>query len=714
MMKMPVNFIKTVLLLVTATILVAGWFWWSRDLTADSPLNFSGFSQSLSTDPALYTYHARNRVLFEQADPLGDSRWILFEKSFAGMLATFWFELTSVSISHGRQVGIGLSFGAFILILAGLWRKHRPWVITAVALALVGNVMLTVYGSYPFLEISLLFFSGLVFFLYSWWGDRIWGLALIGAAIAAATFTGKIFGVLLLPAVIACEMLIAPSGTRLKRSGVTAAAFVIVSILLVAILYGSRLPDAFGFLREQTYESKGLPAGLSSPWSFVAHLVKFGFTSDLYFECLDLLWFFFSGSILLMVGLWNNPGLMRQLPRTTVFALCWMLMIWIGLSPLSYAPPRYALTFIPAVVIFCFTLLDAMHQQKEKWPVGFGWWQATGVGLAVWIVALQLALRWYFKPGGGADFAPYVVATFPIGAAFVFIARFVFARVKVNLTRPTLVTIMVISVLGSAASNVYGFSDLGLNKRQYHIISANRDLEFLLGPGAVISGPYAAAFTQENTIKSHPHFFGETWSDSSLLVSLPITHLALDKSNFERAVKQSQSLKSARPVTTYLIGAHEVSVFDISQVYENSQANSYKKSAYEQAVLFYENFRFDSAMLTLAHDPSLIQNSRSAALLYARSMFKANMIREAAHNYQVLHSLYPTDFQITLEAASTLHQISELSHDSTLSDRAMELYQSAVEINPWATERVQTLIFESTKYFETLRAGNKSGATPQK
>jgi hypothetical protein len=699
---------------VTAAILIAGWFWWSRDLTADPPINFSGISQALSTDPALYTYHARNRILFGQADPLGDPRWILFEKSFAGMLATYWFELTSVSIAHGRQVGIGLSFAAFILILAGLWRKHRPWVMAAVALTLVANVILTVYGSYPFLEISLLFFSGLVFFFYSWWGDRWWGLALVGATIAAATFTGKIFGVLLLPAVIACEILTAPSGTRLKRGGVVVGAFVVVSILLVAILYGSRLTDAIGFLREQTYESKGFPKGLASPWAFVAHLLAFGFRNDLYFECLDLLWCFVSASVLLMVGLHNDRGLLRRLPRTTVFALCWVLMIWIGLSPQNYGPARYVLTFIPAVVILCFTLLDSMHLQKEKWLVGFGWWQAAGVGLAAWIAALQLGLRWYFKPGPDSDFAVYMVATLPIGVACALIARFAFTRVNVNLTRPALVALMVFSALGSAASNAFGFSELGMGNRQYNIVSANRDLEFLLGPGAVISGPYAAAFTQENKIKSHLHFFGEAWSDSSLLVSLPITHLAVDKSNFERAVKQTRSLQSARPITSYWIGTHEVSILDISQVYVNPRANGYQKSAYEQAAQFYDNFRYDTAMQILAHDPSLIQNSRSAALLYARSMLKANLMNEAIHNYQVLHTLYPTDFQVALEAANATHQFSEMRHDTALYVRAMGLYQSAIDINPWETKRVQALATETSRYFEKLRSGGKPGGTQQK
>lgn len=713
-MKLPRNYLTVAFVLVTVATLTAGWFWWSRDLTADPPINFSGISQSLSTDPALYTYHARNRVVFGVADPLGDPRWLLFEKSFVGMLATFWFEQTSVSISHGRQVGLGMSFAAFILILAGLWRKHRPWVLAAIALTLVGNIILTVYGSYPFLETSLLFFSGLVFFLYSWWGDRWWGLVLVGATIAAATFTGKLLGALLLPAVIASEMLSAPSGTRLKRNSVTIGAFVVVSLLLVATLYGSQLTDVFGFFKEKIYESRGFPQGLTSPWAFLAHLLAFGSRNDLYHQCLDLLWFFLVSSTLLMVGFRSDPGLLRRLPRTTVFALCWMLITWIALSPLNYTPARYGLTFIPAISIFCFTLLDAMHLQKKKWSVGFGWWQAAGVGLAVWIAALQLGLRWYFEPGPAVNYVVYMVATFPVGLMFTLVARFAFTRINVNLTRPVLAALMVVSVLGSVTSNTVSFGKWDMRKPRFNIVTANHDLEFLLGPKAVVSGPYAAAFTQENRIKSHLNFFGDSWSDSSLWIGLPITHLAVDRSNFERAVKQSPSLESARPITSYWIGAHEVSVFDISQVYDNPQANSYQKSTYEQALMFYDNFRYDSAMRTLARAPGLINNSRSAALLYARSMLKVNQIDDAMHNYQVLYGLYSTDFLVTAEAANAVHRVAEMRQDAMLLERAMGLYQAATFLNPWESAKVKALATETTQYFEKLRAAGKPGATPQK
>jgi hypothetical protein len=712
--RLPENALQVVFLTLTLAVLVAGWFFWSRDLTADAPLNFSGFSQALSTDPALYTYHAKNRVLFDKADPVGDARWILFEKSFAGLLATTWFEMSGISIPHGRQVGMALTFAGFLLLLAGLWRHHRPWVTAAVATTLATNIVLIVYGTYPFLEISLLFFAGLTFFIYSCWGDRWWGLALSGVAIAAATFAGKIFGILLLPVLVGCELLTAPGGSRMKRSGVAIGSFIVAAGILVTLLYGSHLIDAIGFLKEQSYESKGFPLGLSSPWEFIAHLLAYGFRNDLYFECPDLLLFFFASAVLLMIGLQNERDLLRRLPRTTLFALGWVLFTWIGLSPQNYSPARYSLTFIPAVTILCFTLIDTLHARKPTWRVAFGWWPAAGVGLAGWVMAVQLGLRWFEKPTPDFDLIPFMMSTLPVGIMCTLLARYLFDRLSLRITRTALTMIAIVGVAASVASNAYGYTWMDMGTRRYHVITANHDIEYLLGPGAVISGPYAAAFTQENKILSHPHFFGETWSDSSRLVDLPITHLAVDKSNFTKAVAQSKSLGSAEPITTYLIGAHEVSIFDISQIYDNPVANGYQKSRYEKAVRYFNTFKFDSAMMALAEDPELIDRSRSAALLYARSMFKADLDDEAVHNYQVLHNRYPTDFLISLEAANAIHQVAEVRGDSTLYVYSAGLYGQAIELNPWETRRVEKLANDTHDYFEKQRQARRSVPDSQK
>ncbi|MBI5265760.1 MAG: hypothetical protein HY851_00870 [candidate division Zixibacteria bacterium] len=703
MIPSPTNRSKAAWLILILIMLAAGWWAWNRDLAADPPPNFSGISQSLSTDPALYTYHARNRVLFGQADPLGDSRWILFEKSFAGLLATIWFRVSSPDIEHGRQVGIFLSFAALIFFLVGLWKHHRPWVTVAVALLYLTNCTLFVYGRYPFLEISLMFFAGLVFLMYACWGDRWWGLCLAICGVALATFTGKLFGVLLLPTLMLADWISSAKETRLRRLGMMAGVFVAVSAILVVLLFGSHTSDAFGFLREQTVGYRGLPTGLSSPWAFVESVIGFGFLSGLYVVSPELLVMLMAALGLVFIGRSNRPNLLSGLPRTTLLALFWVFLTWLAMAPQTICPTRYLLTLIPAIAILFFSLADVIQGRGEAWNVRFSWLSAVGAGVFCWVVAAQVCIRLWLTDDPNTDYIVGVWYTLPVGVAAVFIARYPVNRLDWHLRRSFVSGIVVVALIGTVGSTIYSATKSKLAESQYSIATANTDLGYLLGPGAVISGPYAAALTQQNQLLSHPHFFGETWSDSALFVTLPITHLAVDGSNFARARKQSRSLESARPVTGYWIGSHEITIFDISQVYDNPAANKYPHSTYERAAIYYDANQFDSTMILLAASPDLINNSRSAALLYARAMYRVDLDSDAVHNYMVLHRLYPTDFLITLEAANVLHQIGEVRNDSLLVGTARGLYRDAADLNPHEGQRVLELYNQTAEYFKTQR-----------
>ena len=694
-------------LTLSLAVLIGGFWFWSRDLSADAPINFSGFSQALATDPPLYTYHAKNRVYFGQADPLGDRRWILFEKSFAGWLETLWFESVGVSIAHGRQVGVVLTFVSILLLLGALWQSHRGWVAPATSVALVVNVILMTYGSFPFLEISLLFFASLAFFFYATWGNRWWGVVLSAMAISAATFWGKIFGVLLLPPLIFCVMSDAENGAKIRSGAIVVGTFVITGIVLAFLLYGSQVTAAAEFLKEQSYQSRAFPEALTSPWSFIAFLLAYGFRNDLYFVSVDLLGFLFVSAVLLALWIQFRKTISTLRPRTTRLVLGWVVCIWIGLAIPSYSPPRYSLIFIPALVILCFTLIDSLIGSKIEWPKRLNWWSSAIVGVAGWVVAMQLGLANFSGHYVEGLYTQYMVSTLPIAVGVVLLVRYVGQFATFTLRPVVLITIGILLVGGSVAAGWYNYSSIGIGYRTYQIREVDRDLQFILGPKAVVSGPYAAAFTQENKVLSHIHFFGESWSDSSVFVELPITHLAVDESNFKSAVAQSKSLESAKPITSYWIGGHEVSIFDISRLYDNPAANAYRPGVYEQAVQYFERFNFDSALLKLGEDPELINRSRSAALLYARSLFKADLDDAAINNYQVLCTRYPADFAILREAANAIHQISEVRYDTALYQIAAIFYQRAEMLNQWEAENLQRLASETHQYFENLRQSRR-------
>ena len=249
-------------------IFIGGFFLWQTDLESDPPTYFSGIGQSLITDPAQYTFHARNKVLFDEFDPYEYPRWTVYQHSITSLTAYIWFSIAGSSLEESNMVGVFLSIGALILILLGIGRHHRFWVIPVVTFIFLINVFLFTHGRVSYLENGLLFYSALLFFIYSYWGNKIWGALLAGLIIAAAALTGKLFGFLLLPVLI-LTIYFSKSTIKWKLIGAGFGSFVVSSLILIFLLYGSDFGAAIGYLGEQAYGLRGFPEGLRSPWGFI-------------------------------------------------------------------------------------------------------------------------------------------------------------------------------------------------------------------------------------------------------------------------------------------------------------------------------------------------------------------------------------------------------------------------------------------------------------
>ena len=170
-------------------LVVGGILFWVSDLESDPPTYFSGLGQSLSTDPAQYVFHARNKILFDQFDPFDYPRWTVYQHSLTSLAGYMIFSVTGVSLESAGLAGVALGAGGLIFLIIGLWRHHRPWVVAAVALCYVINLTLITHLRLAYLENGLIFWAALLFCIYSHFGDRIWGLALSGLIVAFATIT---------------------------------------------------------------------------------------------------------------------------------------------------------------------------------------------------------------------------------------------------------------------------------------------------------------------------------------------------------------------------------------------------------------------------------------------------------------------------------------------------------------------------------------------
>ncbi|MCK4632838.1 MAG: hypothetical protein KAT79_06170, partial [candidate division Zixibacteria bacterium] len=192
---------RNLFLILTLIIVSGGIVFWCSDLASDSPMYYSGLGQSLSTDPVQYVFHARNMILFGDFDPFDYPRWTVYQHSLTSLVGYVVFSIAGVSLHNANLVGVILGGLGLILLTLGLLRHHKWWVTTAVALCYIVNITLLTHMRLPYLENGLVFWASLLFFVYSWYGNRVCGVVLSGIIVAFAAFTGKLFGALLIGAV---------------------------------------------------------------------------------------------------------------------------------------------------------------------------------------------------------------------------------------------------------------------------------------------------------------------------------------------------------------------------------------------------------------------------------------------------------------------------------------------------------------------------------
>jgi len=670
---------------LTVLVVVAGFIFWQSDLTSDPPMHYTGLGQSLSTDPAQYTWHARNKHLFGDWDPFDYPRWTVYQHSLTSGVAWLWFSVAGVSLKQSNMVGVLLCFGALISILMAL-RRHSPWLLTTVALAFVINVSLLTYGRLSYLENGLIFIAAVMFWVYSWWGDRIWGVVLCGALAAIATFAGKLFGGLLLPVLIAT---IYASCTRDRVKLIVAGilAFGLASLAWIAIFYGSDLSAAFAYAGEQSYGLRGFPAGLSTPWGFFEHLISYGFKNRLLYQSPDIYMFLLvaAGMFLLLPA---SGGRLGQLSRPSRFSLFWVVVVFVGLMPLNYSPLRYALFLIPASIISCYTMLDTIRNRKLPTQFTMDRLQIIVLFLASWFFLFHLIGNVFHFNTMPPPVRMLTWSTLPGAALLTFLVWLVSKRKKVLISGRWLIVGLLLVVSLSILTNTFRVKRWHILEDNYNIMEASIDIPKILGEGAVISGPYGPMLTSNNDLKSFIHLFGVAALDSTLFDRYPITHLAVDVSNWVESVKSFPALVTLPPIASYWIRDQNVNLYNISKIFSHPEARRYKESGYERAVVHFHAGNYDSAFTYLAPVCKEFPKSKVVLALLVELLFIQNRLEEVRQVLTTLATSYPTDFHAQLQLARILQITSIQTFDKVMLDLAFVYYKRATDLNRYKGNRI--------------------------
>ncbi|UCD63703.1 MAG: glycosyltransferase family 39 protein [Candidatus Zixiibacteriota bacterium] len=679
--------------LLTLLVLAGGALLWSRDLDTDPPMHFSGTGQSLSTDPGQYVYHARNKVLFGEADPFDYPRWMVYRRSLTSAVASVWFSLVGVSSERARLVGLLMSLTGLIFFLLAVARLHRPWVTLAVALCYVLCVSLFVYGRLSYLENGLILYTGLLFFVFAYWSERFWGWIACGVLVAMATLTGKLFGALLMPAVV-LALYFTAERRRWTAAAAGIAAYVIAAVLLIFALYGTDFAAVYSYFGEQTYGLRGMPEGLTSPWSFIEHLISYGFGNRLFFLDLDLLVFLLWGGFLLTLVLAGKDKL-RGLSPVTVLSIFVIACIILGLMPLNYSPLRYALFLIPAIIVFCFTITDQLLKGDRGVPTRAGYLVFVPLFLILWNALFQLIGIIFFM--NNIPTRELTWATLPAALAIIYAVRWLIGKGRIPVTRRVLTAGIAVIVVFSVGLNVYRMEKRVWFHRTHNLAEAGDDIRKILGDGAVVSGPYAPALTLNNNLMTFIHLFGVAEVDSTLLDRIPVTHLAVDESNWAEAESNYPQLQGLLPVTVYWIRDYAVRIYNISKVFDNPQANSYRETAYERAADYYNRKVYDSATALIDAAVREQPDARSTRLLLAELLRGHRQYDQAVRLLVELAERYSTDYYTSLSCGRAIQMIALAKQDRGLLNLAEKYYAQAVKHNPFQAESARQMFIQTMR-----------------
>ena len=561
-------------------------------LENDPPLFYVGHGQSQLTDPYHLTFAARNEVLFGDWTPFGYHRWDVFKNSLISGVAYLFFSTMGVSRITANLAALFLHLFGLLLFILGLYRIRDAKEIVLTVIVLLANNMLFFYGRLPFLENGLIFLSGLIFFIFVRYHDRIWGQLLIGALIAVAALAGKLFGFLLIGPVVLT--LIYKYRSRTIRPALTVlGGLIVTTFAYIFIFYGTDISILTNYYSEQTTGMYGSPPGFSSIPNFFKMLILYGGESGVNeFAPFFILMIILSLILVALTIQWEWKSKQEEISDEllpTIFCAGWLLIGVAGLMPFYYRPIRYALfLFLPGSAI-CGYALKYVLFDKIRISLNNKWVSLPLIFFFFWYLATQIYV--FFCPFGskfrmGVSIMPLTAV---IAIIAVLILYFIFYKRR-GMVLGRWSTIILVLIFLAMAVNQARYIFIGLTQSGQYLKQYNTDIAELVDKSAVLTGPYAPAFTIDNDLKAIIYVFGLADVQTDLFDRFPITHIICDRHNWRRAEKDFPFLSSS-------IGIIQTALRDQALYLFRVPSAKAPPTDFEKGEIFFIDDKFDSALV---------------------------------------------------------------------------------------------------------------------
>jgi len=677
--------------IVVAVGLTVRFLW----LGADPPLYFRDMGQDLLTDPYNVVHFARNKILFGSWDIFDFNRWIVFKYSLSSAFCYLFFLIGEVS-----RVIANLS--ATLLNLAGLGlyifahRKSSRLSALIVSGLLLTNMTLIVYGRYPFLENGLIFFCGLLCFLFFEYFPRNWVLILTGFLIALCVLSGKIFGlVMIIP--VGAVLLADDKKQFIRRFALILASLVISLPLLAFLYYGKNLGVLYGYITEQTVGMYGWPKAFTSPIKFLEQFMTFGITTKLFHFSPFMLLLLFLGLCRLVLTREGTNRLKEN--RFLIFNLAWLLAGFLLLMPFNYQALRYQLFLIlPISGIIAEYMADtSKHESIAR--------------MTVLKIGLLLVLCWYTSTifitiarSLIIDWNPaYSIAWYALLPAVIVTALiYSYRRLLVILEKNRCPIGFLLLALCIATQFVWLYK--WYDHKSYCLKQDGEDLAQIVNSNAVIVGPYAAALTIDNNLKSFIYMFGLTEKEPDLFDRFPLTHLALDLTNWDKAVEDYPGLNNSRKITLYWVRDVEISVVKINRGSMGVSDVHYMTTDFEKSADYYNSARFPDSVYYYVDRFLKGHPTNKSGLRLLRNHYLAGGATDRGYAVDDrLIELYPDDYSMYFEKARAYYLFYATNRNRRLLEEANRYFGMAKSVNPYIDDD----IINTIRYTDSVAAKHR-------
>jgi tetratricopeptide (TPR) repeat protein len=228
------------------------------------------------------------------------------------------------------------------------------------------------------------------------------------------------------------------------------------------------------------------------------------------------------------------------------------------------------------------------------------------------------------------------------------------------------------------------------DKRAFDLKDSAEDISQILGKDAVIVGPYSNTLAVGNDLISIIYMFGLTRNESDLFKRIPITHLAIDVTNWEAAIKDFPWLeKNSTYVTGYWVRDVEVALIRILNNEQFTSALNYKPTRYEEAMdIFARAGSYDSVMYNLTIFLNTYPKNKSGLKLLASAYERSGNFKRSLEIHDKLISIYPRDFSRHYDKAVVYYKLYVFNNDITMQQKADEHFALSQRLNPYLDDDI--------------------------